>query len=165
MATSPGQTPAPSVGQAMVEALARKGEPPGARPCLDLERGRGRSISYRDSTGRGRCPQRRRPSGQAMNASGAARKDRPAATNATAKRHPRYTATDRQLPMWHAVATATQVTARIGARRWLLTFRCSSCPLKRHLAQAKALRDVMVRRTACGPGIVALHVALGPVAT
>ena len=101
-----------------------------------------------------------------MNASGAARKDRPAATNATAKRHLKYTATDRQLPMWHAVATATQVTARIGARRWLLTYRCPSpsCSCERHLAQATALRDVMVRRTACGSGLVALHVALGPVA-
>lgn len=54
MATSPGQTPASSVGQAMVKALARKGEPPGtARPRLDPERGRGRSNSYRDPTGEG----------------------------------------------------------------------------------------------------------------
>ena len=52
MATSPGQTPASSVGQAMLEALTRKGEPPGAaRLRLDPERGRGRSISYRDPTG------------------------------------------------------------------------------------------------------------------
>ncbi len=52
MATSPGQTPASSVGQAMVEALASKGEPPSAaRPRLDPEGGRGQSISYRDPTG------------------------------------------------------------------------------------------------------------------
>ena len=36
MGASPGQTPASSIGQAMVQALARKGEPPGAaRPRLD----------------------------------------------------------------------------------------------------------------------------------
>ena len=79
-------------------------------------------------------------------------------SNVTAKRPPKVTPNHRPSPTWHAVAVATQVKARTGERRWLLTYRCPSCPLERHLAQAKALRDIMVRRTACGSGLVALHV-------
>ncbi len=71
----------------------------------------------------------------------------------------------RPAPSLHAVATATLVTSRTGTRRWLLVYRCPGCPsYERHLAQAKSLQDVMVRRTACGHGTVALHVALGQVA-
>ena len=99
-----------------------------------------------------------------MNAREADPKVRPTATTAAAKRRSNSLTNHRPSPTWHAVATATQVTARTGERRWLLTYRCPSCRLERHLAQAKALRDVMVRRTACGSGLVALHVALGPVA-
>ena len=101
-----------------------------------------------------------------MNAREAAQKDRPTATTAAAKRRSNGLTNHRPSPTWHAVAVATQVTARTGARRWLLTYRCPSpsCSCERHLAQATALRDVMVRRTACGAGIVALHVALGQVA-
>jgi len=71
----------------------------------------------------------------------------------------------RQSPTWHAVASATLVTARTGTRRWLLVYRCPGCPsYERHLAQAKTLQEVLVRKTACGHGTVALHVALGQVA-
>ena len=99
-----------------------------------------------------------------MNAREADPKVRPTATTAAAKRRSNGPTNHRPSPTWHAVATATQVKARTSSCRWLLVYRCPACSCERHLAQATALRDVMVRRTACGAGTVALHVALGQVA-
>jgi len=85
--------------------------------------------------------------------------------NITAKRPDQRTPQVRQSTSWHAVASATLVTSRTGTRRWLLVYRCPGCPSdERHLAQTKTLQEVVVRKTACGHGTVALHVALGQVA-
>ena len=96
-----------------------------------------------------------------MNAREADPKIRPTATTAAAKRRSNGPTNHRPAPTWHAVATATQVTARTSSCRWLLVYRCPACPLERHLAQTKTLQEVVVRKTACGSGLVALHVALG----
>ena len=100
-----------------------------------------------------------------MNAGKAAQKGRPTATNATAKQRANHTATDRQVPSGNAVATAVRVTARTGGPALVVGPPLPGlCPCERHLAQTKVLREVVVRRTTCGRGTIALRVALGAVA-
>ena len=67
-----------------------------------------------------------------------------------------YATQPRRTSTLAAVARAVIVTARTGATRALLTYRCPGCGAH-HAATTRELVPVLLRRTACGAGRIELH--------